>query len=50
MMFSMFLLWMAAFLAIILRWKWTIALVLVCLVWTAVILKSHISDPIPLNF
>ena len=50
MMFSMFLLWAIAFVGIFLRKRWVIALVVVNLIWTLVLLKSHTTDPIPLNF
>ncbi|MDP1878585.1 MAG: hypothetical protein Q8M17_13635 [Actinomycetota bacterium] len=50
MMFSMFVLWIAVFAGIFLRWRWTVGLVLVTLAWTVVLLRLHISSPIPLNF
>ena len=49
-MFSMFLLWIGAFLGIFLKWRWTPALVIVTLVWTLVLLKLHMSSALPLNF
>ncbi len=49
-MFSMFVLWMIAFVGIFLRWRWTVGVVLIALVWTVVLLKLHISSDIPLNF
>ena len=49
-MLSMFVLWLVVFAGIARRWRWTPALVVVTLVWTAVLLKSHMTDPIPLNF
>ena len=49
-MFSMFVLWMIAFIGVFLRKRWTIAVVLVSLVWSAVLLKLHMSSDIPLNF
>ena len=50
MMFSMFALWVIAFVGVFLRKRWTIAVVLVTLVWTAVLLRLHMSSDIPLNF
>lgn len=50
MMFAMFVLWMAVFVGIFLKWRWTVAVVLIALVYTVLILRLHISDPIPLNF
>jgi len=49
-MFSMFVLWMIAFIGVLLRRRWTIPVVLVSLVWTGVLLKLHMSSDIPLNF
>jgi len=49
-MFSMFVLWMVVFLGIFRRWRWTPILVLVTLVWTALLLRLHITSPIPLEF
>ena len=50
MMFAMFVLWIVAFLGVFLHRRWTIPVALVALVWTAVILKLHMSSDIPLNF
>ena len=50
MMFSMFVLWMIAFIGIFLRRRWTIAVVLIALAWTGVLLRLHMSYDIPLNF
>lgn len=49
-MFSMFVLWIAVFLGIFFRKKWVPALVIVSVIWTAVLLRLHITSPIPLNF
>lgn len=49
-MLSMFLLWIAAFVGVFLRWRWTPGLVLIALGWTAVLLKLHMSSSLPLNF
>ena len=48
-MFSMFVLWMIAFIGVFLRRRWTIVVV-VTLVWTGVLLKLHMTSDIPLNF
>jgi lysylphosphatidylglycerol synthetase-like protein (DUF2156 family) len=49
-MFAMFVLWMAVFFAIFRRWRWTPALAVLTLAYTVVMLKVHMTDPIPLNF
>ena len=49
-MLSMFVLWLIVFIGIFLRKKWVPALVIVSLVWTVVLLRLHMTDPIPLNF
>lgn len=50
MMFAMFVLWIVAFLGVFLHRRWTIPVALVALVWTAVILRLHMSSDIALNF
>lgn len=45
-----FLLWIAAFVGVFLRWRWTPAVVIVSLVWTLVVLRLHMTSSIPLNF
>ena len=50
MMFSMFVLWIAVFLGIFFRKKWVPALAVVSLIWTLVLLRLHMTDPIPLSF
>ena len=50
MMFSMFLGWMIVFALIFVRPKWAPLATVLTLVLTLVLLKGHISDPIPLNF
>jgi hypothetical protein len=50
MMFAMFVLWIVAFLGVFLHRRWTIPVTLAALVWTAVILRLHMSSDIPLNF
>ena len=49
-MFSMFLLWAVAYAGIFLRKRWAIPLTVLTLVWTLVLLKLHMTNPIPLNF
>lgn len=49
-MFLMFVLWMAAFVGVLLRWRPTIGIALVAMAWTLVVLRLHISSEIPLNF
>jgi hypothetical protein len=49
-MLSMFLVWIAVFAGIFFRWRWTPGLALVAMAWTLVLLRLHMTDPIPLNF
>ena len=49
-MLSMFVLWIVVFVGVLLRWRWTPGLVLVTLAWTLVLLKSHMTSDLPLNF
>lgn len=49
-MLLMFVLWIGVFVGIALKWKWTIGLALVALIVTTVLLKAHMTSPIPLNF
>ena len=49
-MFSMFVIWVVVFLGIFRRWRWIPLLALVALVWTVVLLKMHVTSPIPLEF
>ena len=49
-MFSMFLLWAVVYAGIFLRKRWAIPLTVLTLVWTLVLLKLHMTNPIPLNF
>ena len=49
-MLSMFVLWFVVFIGVFLRRKWTIPLTIVTLVWTVVLLRLHMTDPIPLSF
>jgi hypothetical protein len=49
-MLLMFVLWGVIFLGIFRHWRWIPILVLVNLAYTLIVLKSHMTDPIPLNF
>lgn len=49
-MLSMFVLWFVVFIGVFLRRRWTIPLTIVSLVWTVVLLRLHMTDPIPLSF
>lgn len=49
-MFLMFVVWFVAFIGIFRGWRWVPVLVLANLVYTLVVLKVHMTDPIPLNF
>lgn len=50
MMLAMFVLWIAAFVGVFLRWRWTPAVVIVTLVVTVILLRAHMTSSIPLNF
>ena len=50
MMLSMFVLWIIVFAGTFLRKRWVTPLALVTIAWTLVLLKLHMTDPIPLNF
>ena len=49
-MLLMFLLWIAAFVGVFLRWRWTPAVVIVTLIVTVILLRAHMTSAIPLNF
>jgi hypothetical protein len=49
-MVSMFVLWIVVFIGIFFQRRWVIPLSLVALVWTVVLLRLHMTDPIPLSF
>ena len=49
-MLLMFVLWIAVFYGIFKKWRWTPGLAILTLVVTVILLKAHITDPIPLNF
>lgn len=50
MMLSMFVLWVIVFAGILLRRRWVTPLAVVTIAWTLVLLRLHMTDPIPLNF
>lgn len=50
MMLSMFIVWIIVFIGVFRKWRWTPALAVANLVWTIVLLRLHMTDPIPLNF
>lgn len=50
MMLSMFVLWAIVFVGVFLRQRWVTPLAVVTIVWTVVLLRLHMTDPIPLNF
>jgi hypothetical protein len=49
-MFSMFVLWFVVFIGIARKWRFTPAIAIVTLVVTVVLLRYHMTSPIPLNF
>lgn len=49
-MLSMFVLWAIVLLGIFRRQRWVVPVALVTIVWTVVLLRLHMTDPIPLNF
>lgn len=49
-MLSMFILWIAVFFGVFFRKTWVVPLTVAALVWTAIILRLHMTDPIPLSF
>ena len=49
-MLSMFVLWIAVFFGVFFQRKWVIPLSIAAMVWTALILRLHMTDPIPLSF
>lgn len=50
MMLAMFVLWLIVFVGAFRRWRATIPLALVTLVWTAIVLRLHMTSDLPLNF
>ena len=49
-MLLMFVVWLVVFIGIFRRWRWTPLLVLANLAYTLLVLRIHMTDPIPLNF
>ncbi len=49
-MFLMFLVWLVVFVGIFRGWRWTPLLALANLAYTLLMLRIHMTDPIPLNF
>ena len=49
-MLLMFVVWFVVFIGIFRRWRWTPILVLANLAYTLLVLRIHMTDPIPLNF
>jgi hypothetical protein len=49
-MFLMFAVWFVVFIGIFRGWRWVPLLVLANLAYTLLVLKVHMTDPIPLNF
>lgn len=49
-MISMFVLWIIVFAGIFRRARWTIPVAVAAMLWSLVLLKLHMTDPIPLNF
>jgi hypothetical protein len=49
-MFSMFVLWIVVFAGIFRKARWTIPVAVATMLWSLVLLKLHMTDPIPLNF
>ena len=49
-MLSMFVLWIIVFIGVFFRRQWVIPLSVAAIVWTLVILRLHMTDPIPLSF
>jgi hypothetical protein len=50
MMLSMFILWIIVFVGIFVGQRWATPLAIVTIAWTLVLLRMHMTDPIPLNF
>ena len=49
-MFLMFVIWVVVFIGIFRGWRWTPLLVVANLGYTLLVLRIHMTDPIPLNF
>lgn len=49
-MFLMFVIWIVVFIGVFRGWRWTPLLALANLGYTLLVLRIHMTDPIPLNF
>ena len=49
-MFLMFVIWIVVFIGVFRGWRWTPLLALANLGYTLLVLRVHMTDPIPLNF
>ncbi len=49
-MFLIFVLWAVTYVGIFLHKKWTIPMAIVSILYTLVMLRYHMTDPIPLSF
>jgi hypothetical protein len=49
-MFLMFVVWLVVFIGIFRGWRWIPLLALANLGYTLLVLRIHMTDPIPLNF
>ena len=49
-MLLMFVIWLVVFIGIFRGWRWTPLLALANLAYTLLVLRIHMTDPIPLNF
>ena len=49
-MISMFALWIVVFILGAKRSKWALPLAIVTIVWSTILLRLHMTDPIDLNF
>lgn len=49
-MLLMFVIWLVVFIGIFRGWRWVPLLALANLAYTLLVLRIHMTDPIPLNF
>lgn len=49
-MLLMFILWIVVFVGVFFRRQWVIPLTVAALVWTAIVLRLHMTSQIPLSF
>jgi hypothetical protein len=49
-MLLMFVVWLVVFIGIFRGWKWVPLLAIANLAYTLLVLRIHMTDPIPLNF